>query len=91
MTASHREPHTAEAIREWLVSRIAGLLQCPPDRVRVDDSFDRLGLDSATAVGLTLELEDWLGRPVEPSVFYDFNTFARLADHLASGDIDLQG
>lgn len=85
MTASNRELLTSDSIREWLVSRIAVLLQCLPDRIRVDDSFDRLGLDSATAVGLTLELEDWLGRPVDPAVFHDFNTIARLSDHLATG------
>jgi len=74
---------TAGMIRDWLVERVAGLLRCPPESVGVDDSVDRLSLDSATAVGVTLDLEDWLGRPVEPAVFYDFRTIRRLADHLA--------
>jgi acyl carrier protein len=74
---------TAGMIRDWLVERVAGLLRCPPESVGLDDSFDRLGLDSATAVSVTLDLEDWLGRPVEPGVFYDHRTIRRLADHLA--------
>jgi acyl carrier protein len=78
-------PRTAGAIRDWLVAHVAELLQCAPGSVGVDDTFDRLGLDSATAVGVTLDLEDWLGRPVEPAVFYDFPTISRLADHLAIG------
>jgi len=76
---------TAELIRDWLVDHVASLLKCPPESVGVDDSFDRLGLDSATAVGVTLDLEDWLERPVEPAVFHDHNTIRRLADHLAAG------
>ncbi len=76
---------TAGMIRDWLVDRVATLLRCPPAAIAVDDSFDRLGLDSATAVGVTLDLEDWLGHPVEPDVFYDHNTIRRLADHLAVG------
>jgi acyl carrier protein len=75
---------TAGMIREWLVDRVAGLLRCPPEIVGIDDSFDRLGLDSATAVGVTLDLEDWLGYPVQPEVFYEHRTIRRLADYLTA-------
>jgi len=75
----------AETIQGWLVKRMAELLRCAPEEIGIDDSFDRLGLDSATAVGVTLEVEDYLGRTVDPGVLYSYNTLRRLADHLASG------
>ena len=75
----------AETIQRWLVERMAELLRCAPGEIDIDDSFDRLGFDSATAVGVTLELEDYLGRTVEPDVFYSYNTIRRLAEHLSSG------
>ena len=83
MSGTNEGRPTAEMIRAWLVDRVAGRLRCPAERIDVDDSFDRLGLDSATAVGLTLDLEDWLGRLIEPAILYDFRTIRRLADHLA--------
>jgi acyl carrier protein len=85
MNHEKRSGLVAETIQRWLVERTAELLRCAPGEIGIDDSFDRLGFDSATAVGVTLELEDYLGRTVEPEVFYSYNTIRRLADHLASG------
>jgi acyl carrier protein len=80
-------PPRAGEIRDWLVAHLARLVKCPPGKIDVTTSFDRLGLDSATAVGVTLDLEDWLGRPVEPAIFYDYPTIRQLADELArAGD-----
>jgi acyl carrier protein len=77
-------PHrTVEEIRAWLVTYLARLLHCQPADIDVNVSFDRLGLDSGTAVGSTLDLEDWFGRPVEPTLLYDFPTIARLVEELA--------
>jgi acyl carrier protein len=71
-------------VREWLRAHVARILKCAPEDVDVNAPVDRLGLDSATAVGLTLDLEDWLGRPVEPAVFYDYGTIQALADALGT-------
>ena len=79
------EPITGEAISEWLRARVAVLLKCAPSDVDAHAPIDSLGLDSATAVGLTLDLEERLGRPVEPSLFYDYPTIDALATALASG------
>lgn len=73
----------ASEIQQWLVAHLAALLRCPGHEVDVTSSFDRLGLDSATAVGVTLDLEDWLGRPVDLKVLYEYTTIQQLAAHLA--------
>jgi acyl carrier protein len=77
-----RQPQ-AQEIQDWLVVHLARLVKCSPEQMDVTASFDRLGLDSATAVGVTLDLEDWLGRTVEPTIFYDYPTIQRLAAQLA--------
>jgi acyl carrier protein len=76
--------HNAAEIQQWLVGRLAKLLKADPSQIDVTKSFDRLGLDSATAVGVTLDLEDYLGRDVDPDMLYDHPTIEKLTEFLAS-------
>ena len=77
---------TEEAIREWLRGRLAVLLKCAPETIDVTAPIENVGLDSATAVGVTLDLEDFLGRPIAPDLFYDYPTIHALAAALARGE-----
>lgn len=75
-------PAEAE-IQAWLVLYLADLLDMDPDEVDVAISFDRYGVDSSAAVGLTGDLEDWLDRKLEPTSLYDYPTIEALARYLA--------
>jgi acyl carrier protein len=77
------QPSAAE-IQQWLIARLSKLLKTEPGQIDVTKSFDRLGLDSATAVGITLDLEDFLGRDVDPEVLYENWTVQKLAAYLAA-------
>lgn len=79
-----KEPPTAAEIQAWIVSYLAELLEIDPDEVNVKIPFDRYGLDSSAAVGLTGDLEDWLGTEVDPTVLYDYPTVDALVKHLSS-------
>ena len=81
---THKTSPTATEIREWLVAYLAELLEVDPSKVDVAMPFDSYGLDSAAAVGLTGDLEDWLGCEVDPTLPYDYPTIQTLAQHLAS-------
>jgi len=72
-----------EAIRDWLVSRLAAQAGIAPDKLSVGDPFSRYGLDSQRAVILSGELQDWLGRPLPATIAYDFPTVDALARHLS--------
>lgn len=48
--------------------------------------FDHLGLDSADAVMLMGELEDFVGRPLSASLPYKFPTIERLARRVADDE-----
>ena len=51
--------------------------------------FASLGLDSAAAVGISGDLEVWIGRRISPTVLYSYPTIESLASYLAEGTGDL--
>lgn len=84
-TSEHNEQFTLVKIREWLVSYMSDLLEIQPEQIDVEATFARYGLDSSAAVVLTGDLENWLGKELEPTVIYDYPTIAELAEYLAEG------
>jgi acyl carrier protein len=77
--------HTRSAmeIQTWVVDYLAQLLEVDPADVDVTIPFDRYGLDSAAAVGMTGELADWLDHEIDPTVLYDYPTIESLVQYLS--------
>jgi acyl carrier protein len=73
---------TSEEIQEWLINYLARALERSPDEIDVTVPFDDFALDSATAIGMTGELEDWLGKHVDPTLVYDYPTIEQFAQCL---------
>jgi acyl carrier protein len=71
-------------IAGWLASHIAELTGASPGSVSWDVPFESFGLDSATAVAITADLEDLLGVEIDPSAAYDHPNIRELAGHLAT-------
>ena len=78
---------TREEIKLWLVSYLANLLKVEPDEVDTTIPFDRYGLDSVVAVGLTGDLEDWLGCEIDPTILYDYPTIESLVQRLSENKV----
>lgn len=76
---------TEEAIRTWLVERIASEMEIAAEEIDVREPFSSYGLDSRTAVGLSGDLERWLGRPLLATLTWDYPTIELVAKHLAEG------
>jgi acyl carrier protein len=74
---------SAAEIQAWIVVYVAKLLEVSPDEVDVTIPFDRYGLDSSAAVGLTGDLADWLGEDIDPTLIYDYPTIEGLVHYLA--------
>jgi acyl carrier protein len=72
------------ALEGWLVTRIAALTGQPPDDIDPDRPMEAYGLTSVMAVGLSAELEDMLGIPVDATIAWDHPTIEGLATHLAA-------
>lgn len=75
---------TAAEIQDWIAAYLADLLEIEPEDVDVTIPFDRYGLDSSAAVGLTGDLENWLGTEIEPTALYDYPTVEALVEHLSA-------
>lgn len=74
---------TALAIRDRCTEFVSRLLDEKKDAIDADAEFDRLGLDSAMAVAMIFDLEEWLGTELSPSLLFEHTTINKLADHLA--------
>lgn len=75
---------TEVEIQVWIVTYVAELLEVDPDNIDITVPFDRYGLDSSAAVGLTGDLEDWAKTEIDPTVLYDYPTIEALSHHLAT-------
>jgi acyl carrier protein len=70
-------------ITAWCVAHLAKALRCHAEKIDPHTKFARLGVDSAMAVYLVAELEEWLGRELAPEVAFEYPTIAELAHYLA--------
>ena len=84
MNASTQKQIGAIEIQDWLVAYLSKELNISADEIDVKTPFDRYGLSSMTAVLMTGEMEDWLGRTLDPTLPYDYPTIETMAQHLAS-------
>ena len=81
--ATTATPDATATLTAWLRTRIAATLKCAPEAIDLHTPFSAYGLDSASLVSLSGELQEYLGRSVPPMVMYDYPDIARLAAHLA--------
>lgn len=75
---------TAEEIQDWIIDYLSKQMQISPESIDVLAPFDSLALDSATAIGMTGDLERWLGQPIDPTTVYDYPTIEEMAEYLAT-------
>ncbi len=76
--------HSTESIQRWIVENLNKEWKVPTQLIDLKKSFADYGLDSAMAVNLAQELEDWLKHPIEATIVWNFPTIELLANHLAS-------
>jgi len=69
-------------IRSWLTAYLAFLLEEEPQSINTELSFDSHGIDSAAAVSLVGDLEEWMGIELDPTIVYDYPSVTQLADFL---------
>jgi acyl carrier protein len=74
-----------DEIEAVLATYVAQRIKTPADDIDRTRRFDHLGLDSADAVALMGELEDFVGRPLSAFLPYTFPTIEQLAREVANG------
>lgn len=73
-----------EAIALWCQEYVADLLETPVEAVDLDADFDRLGVDSALAVSLLIEVEERYGVDLPPEALFENPTLNAVAAYLHS-------
>lgn len=74
----------ADEIQNWCIEHLANLLGEAPAKIDPRAEFDSLGIDSAIAVSLLLDLEEQLGdMPIPPEILFEYGTIAEISAHLA--------
>jgi acyl carrier protein len=76
---------TETEISDWCIDCLCRMIDAPTAAIEPTATFAQMGLDSATSVYFVVELEEWLGREVEPEIVGEYPTVAQLAHHLADG------
>lgn len=75
-----------QEIQDWLASYLAELLEIEPSQIDITIPFNRYGLDSSAAIGMTSDLEEWLGYELDPTLIYDYPTIEILSESLSQED-----
>lgn len=77
---------SAADIEGWIVERIAGLVNVAPEAVSRDADFESFGIDSAKAISLVVDLENWLNLPDELplELLFEAGSIAHAAENIAA-------
>jgi acyl-CoA synthetase (AMP-forming)/AMP-acid ligase II/acyl carrier protein len=73
-----------KSIQKWLIALLDREWKIPSKTIDLQKPFAYYGIDSVMAVNLSQELEDWLERPIEATIVWNFPTIESLASHLAN-------
>lgn len=71
-----------EEIVTWCRQYVADILEMPVEAVDPDMDFDRLGIDSAIAVSLLIEVEERYGVDLPPEVLFENPCISAVATYL---------
>jgi acyl carrier protein len=70
-------------ILEWCIAYLADTYNIGRERIDPRAKFARLGMDSAQAVLLIADMEEWLGVELEADAPYNHPTPTKLAQYVA--------
>jgi acyl carrier protein len=73
---------TKEEIVEWAQDYIGKVLGMKPESLDPDTDFDRLGIDSAIAVSLLMEIEERYGVDLPPEALFENPNLNAVAAYL---------
>lgn len=72
-----------QQIEQWLIERVSTETGLASEQIARDTSLLAYGIDSASAIGVMADLEDFLRQPLDPNLFYEYPAIQELARHLA--------
>ncbi len=70
---------TAMEVERWLIAHLAEALAVDKKEIDIRKPFVSYGLDSAQAIGLVGDLEEHIGRPLSPTIIWDYPNIEKLS------------
>lgn len=71
-------------VTQWIKEYVARLLGLDSEGIETDVPFERYGLDSTAAVGLSGDLGELLKLKLDANVIFNYPTIGALAEHVTS-------
>jgi acyl carrier protein len=84
MDAGQAVDMSKAAIAQWCRGYIADLLEVPAESIDLETGFDRLGVDSAIAVSLLIEVEERYGIELPAEALFDNPNLDAVAEYLST-------
>jgi acyl carrier protein len=81
-TGKMDESINSSVILSWLQNRIAEELNCGPDEVDLEATFDLLGLDSVSLLWIAGELAEWLKIEITAALIFETNNLPNLSEKI---------
>jgi phthiocerol/phenolphthiocerol synthesis type-I polyketide synthase E len=75
---------SASEIQQWLLTKLSEMLAIDPASIDITAPLKNYGLHSVNAVGLSGDLEQWLGRTLSPTLLYSYPSITQLVTFLAN-------
>ena len=76
-----------EEIQGWLIDRLSEILEIEPNQIDIRQDFEEYGLESAEAINLSGDLEDYLSCRLPPTLLWDYQNIEALAQYLATSNL----
>lgn len=70
-------------IQQFLIEELALRIEVLPELIDPGQPFERYGLDSLSAIRLSVELEETLGRKLPTTMLWDYPSIESVAHYLA--------
>ncbi|HEY9800292.1 MAG TPA: type I polyketide synthase [Leptolyngbyaceae cyanobacterium] len=84
---NYQKLQAVEEIKKWLIANIAARLGSSTQDIDIHKPLVEYGLSSMVAVGISGELQEWLKRPLSPTLLYDYSTIESLALYLGGVEV----
>src|SRR5213594_279875 len=78
---------SVQACRVWLIARLTTILEVEPDDIDVRIPLSDYGLDSAKAIKLIAALSAEAGRPLAPTLLWEYPTIESLSGYLCGAPV----
>lgn len=78
----------AEAIQGWLIDKLAEILEIEPNQIDIGQDFEEYGLESAEAINLSGDLEDYLNCRLAPTLLWEYQNIEALVQYLANNNLN---